>query len=320
VTFLEDSDDPYLASARDVLRSMDGTRALASLDWIELLDSLDSDSEARRALFAFFRAQGRELGSSGALGHLTAHPYGDLLGSDRDEVAAVERRSARRGHRMVVVGAPTRGRVLIDQRGRGVSLVDVDAIELRPLGTADGLLLAEVESDLPNLPIQLEEQEGLALRDRRVQLGRIALACEILGAAEGALASAIQHARDREQFGRPIGHFQAVRHLLAASKVDCSAIQVLADLSIEQYPELPPLHDAMLKAVAGRNGRRICERSLQVLGAMGFTAEHPHHRFHSRVLVLDALMGTSTSLTHQLGTTLRTSQGGAPDLRVPLPT
>lgn len=57
-----------------------------------------------------------------------------------------------------------------------------------------------------------------------------------------------------------------------------------------------------------RNGRRACERALQVLGGIGFTAEHDHHHFHSRIFALDALLGTSADLTHQLGSDLPTTR------------
>jgi hypothetical protein len=318
VSFFEDSEDLYLSSAQDFLRATSGDDALQALGWNDLLEWLESDAEARSGVFAYFRAQGRELASSGALGLLMAHPYSDLLGEDPPTASAVEHASARRSHRMVVVGAPQNGQILIDQPGRGVSLADVNTLDLRAIGSADGLALAEVESDVGGLPVSFSEAEVLPQRDRRVQLGRIALAYEILGAAEGALEGAIQHARDREQFGEPIGRFQAIRHLLAAARVDCAAIQALAEFSVDMYPDLPPLHDAILKAVAGRNARRTCERALQVLGATGFTSEHPHHRFHSRVLVLDALLGSSAVLAQQLGLALRTSEGVVPNLSVPL--
>jgi Acyl-CoA dehydrogenase, C-terminal domain len=316
VTSVEDSDDVFLSSAQDALRSTHGEDALGMLGWADLLGSLEDDPDARRAVFAYFRAQGRELGSSGALGILTAHPYADMLGDDCPATAAVERHSARRGSRPVLVGELRAGRVLIDRPGRGASLVELDTIELRPIGLSDGLALLEVESDLGPLDISLGEAQAVTPRDRSVTLGRMALAHEMLGAAEIALAGAVAYARDRQQFGQPIGHFQAVRHLLAAARVDCAAIEALAEQSVELYPALPPLHDAILKAVAGRNGRRICERSLQVLGAIGFTAEHVHHRLHSRVLVLDSLLGTSSSLAYQVAVTLRGSEGLVPDLNL----
>ena len=69
----------------------------------------------------------------------------------------------------------------------------------------------------------------------------------------------------------------------------------------------PPRYGEVAKALAGRNGRKACERSLQVLGGIGFTTEHEHHHHHSRVLALDALLGTSAGLTRQLGAWLRTA-------------
>ena len=74
------------------------------------------------------------------------------------------------------------------------------------------------------------------------------------------------------------------------------------------------------KALAGRNGRRTCERAQQVLGGIGFTAEHDHHHFHSRVLALDGLLGASAALTRQLGAELRSNgdPGFAAAVLIPL--
>lgn len=314
MTIVEDADDLFLSSAQEALRSTDGDDALRVLGWRDLFGSLDEDPDTRLGVLAYFRAQGRELGTSGALGELMAHPYAVALDDRRAMTATVERHSARRGSRAVVVGVPRSGVVLIDRPGHGISIVELDTLELRPIGLSDGLALHEIESDLTGLPVALGEAEAVPLRTQSVLLGRLAIAYEILGAAETALAGAVQHARDRTQFGEPIGHFQAVRHLLASARVDAAAVTALAHQSVERFPALPPLHDAILKALAGRNGRRICERSLQVLGAIGFTTEYDHHRFHSRVLVLDALLGTSNTLTTQIAVTLRASSGLVPDL------
>jgi Acyl-CoA dehydrogenase, C-terminal domain len=318
MTFVEGADDLYVTSARSALQSMPGDEALRVLGWADLLDGMDEDLDARLAVFAFFRAQGRELGSSRALGLLMARPYSRALELEPSTVATVERRSARRGRRAVVVGVPGSGRALIDRGEHGVFVVDIEAMELRPIGLTDGLVLHEVESDRADHPISLGEAEVAVCREQSLELGRMAIAYETLGAAEGALAMAVEHACARSQFGRPIAHFQAVRHLLASARVDLAAMESLARQSIVHYRHLPSMLDSILKALAGRNGRRVCESSLQVLGAMGFTAEHEHHRFHSRVLVLDALLGSSSSLTHQLAVTLRKSAGVAPALRVPI--
>jgi Acyl-CoA dehydrogenase, C-terminal domain len=320
VTFVQDTNDLFLASAQDALRSAPGDDALAILGWSELLGSIEDDTDARLGVFAFFRAQGRELGSSAALGQLMAQPYAQVFGRDQSTIAAVQRRSGRRGDRAVLVGTLGSSPIIVDRPGLGVSLVELESLELKPIGLSDGLALCEVQSDLTGLPLALGESAAVALRARSIRLGRIALAFEILGAAEAALAGAVQHSRDREQFGHPLGHFQAVRHLLATARVDTAAIEALAKQSVELYPVVPLMRDAVLKAVAGRNGRRVCERSLQVLGAIGFTVEHGHHRFHSRVLILDTLLGSSNSLAHLIAVNLRESAGTVPDLTTPVDT
>jgi len=135
----------------------------------------------------------------------------------------------------------------------------------------------------------------------------VAAASEILGAAEAAVALATEHATNRVQFGQPIGTFQAVRHLLAWATTDTTAIDAVVREGALLLDAPPPHYGEVVKALAGRNGRRACERALQVLGGIGFTAEHGHHHHHSRVLALDSLLGSSAALTHALGTWLRTS-------------
>lgn len=317
MTPFDDFDDPVLTVAQKALQGRDGQDVLGELGWADLLRDFDSDLDARRAAFTFFRAQGRELSVSDALGRLMAFPYSAVLSDVSPHVMAVERHSTGRGDRVMIVGPSPSGHILVDRPGSGVTILEADSAILRPVDLPGSPGLWDIETDISRLPVRIPETEALALRGRRLQLGRIAVAYEILGTAEKALSVAMQHAIDREQFGRPIAGFQAVRHLLAAARVECAAIEALANQAIDAYPDNPSLHDAIVKAVAGRNGRKACERSLQVLGAMGFTAEHSHHRHHSRVLILDSLLGSSASLSHELAITLRASEGSIPDLSFP---
>ena len=147
------------------------------------------------------------------------------------------------------------------------------------------------------------------MRDRSAFLGRVAIALEILGSAEAAVFLAIDHAVTREQFGQAIGRFQAVRHLLAWARTDCTAVDAVAGKALALDVAAPARFDEVLKALAGRNAQRACQRALQVLGGIGFTAEHDHHHHHGRVLALDGLLGASATLTHDLGTWLRTDGG-----------
>jgi hypothetical protein len=304
----EDGDDMFLTTAVQAMRGGDGTAALDALGWWELLPEL-SDEEARRAVFAVFRAQGRTLAASPALGGIVAQPYLAPAGVPAGSVvAALRRRSPRRGPVWVLVGDPSDRSLLFDVPGEGAYLVDVAAVDRRDDVTVPGRLpLCEVTVDLSGRQPFLAEKDAAAVRATSTYLGRVAAAAEMLGAAEQAVDLAAEHAGAREQFGQPIGTFQAVRHLLAWAKTGCVALDTVWREALLLLDNPPPRFDEVLKALAGRNGRRACERSLQVLGGIGFTAEHDHHHHHSRVLLLDALLGTSADLSHGLGAWLRTS-------------
>jgi hypothetical protein len=303
-------EDEFARAAELALRVADGPEALDTLGWWQLLADL-TDLESRTAVFAFFRAQGHELASSNALGALTARPYLELLGDvTAPVVATVACDSPRRGHVAVVVGDPTGRLLLVDRPGSGVVLFEPGEVELRPIEVPGRLVLHEVAIDdgAQWRPV-IDEGAAVPARDRATFLGRVAIGLEILGAAGGALALAVEHARAREQFGQPIATFQAVRHLLAWGTTDCTAVERVASEAVRLDTAAPARWGDITKAIAGRNGRRVCERALQVLGAIGFTAEHGHHHFHSRVLALDALLGTSAALTRDLGRWRREEPG-----------
>jgi hypothetical protein len=304
--------DEFLAASRQALRQASGPEALRSLGFWDLLDEL-ADPAARAGLGALFRAQGQELAGSGALGGLLAHAY--VAGSEvppSSVAAPVTRRSVRCGAVSVLVGdAEGVDLVLLDRPGLGAVLVERSDVELRPVDVAGRLPLHEIVADAARPVATIAEDRAEAARRRSGSLGRLACAFEILGAAEAALALAIEHAGARSQFGQPIGTFQAVRHLLAWARTDCTALLAVGERALVLDGRAPPRFDEVVKALAGRSGRRTCERTLQVLGAIGFTDEHDHHHCHSRVLVLDAVLGTSAELARDLGRWLR-EDGAAP--------
>ena len=128
--------------------------------------------------------------------------------------------------------------------------------------------------------------------------GQLAVGHELLGAARQMLWLACDHARERIQFGRPIASFQAVRHRLADTRVAVDAAEAALAAA---WDDGSPLTAALAKALAGRGAgaaRRHCQ---QVLAGIGFTSEHPFHRYVRRTLVLDGLLGDARSLTRRLG-------------------
>jgi hypothetical protein len=131
-----------------------------------------------------------------------------------------------------------------------------------------------------------------------VALGRRAVAHQIAGACRAMLDLARAHALSREQFGRPIARFQAVRHRLAEALVALEALEAaLGAARDEPRPETA----ALAKAVAGRTAHAVAKHCQQVLAGIGFTAEHPFHRFAKRALALEGLFGSADAIVLDVG-------------------
>ena len=141
------------------------------------------------------------------------------------------------------------------------------------------------------------EPLGVAAWDHALALGQLALGHELLGAARAMLELARRHALEREQFGRPIGAFQAVRHRLAEALVWAEAAASLLGASWED----PAAYGAMAKAFAGSAARLVARHAQQVIAGLGFTTEHPLHGYVRRTIVLDQMLGAGTALTRRLG-------------------
>ena len=136
--------------------------------------------------------------------------------------------------------------------------------------------------------------------------GQLALTHELIGASRAMLALARDHAVERIQFDQPIARFQAVRHRLADAFVAVESAATAVDAA---WDDGSPLAAATAKAIAGRSARLVARHCQQVLAGIGFTTEHPLHRYVRRVLVLDSLFGDARSLTRAVGDELlRTRQ------------
>ncbi|MGV9675942.1 acyl-CoA dehydrogenase family protein [Nocardia sp. NPDC003482] len=137
--------------------------------------------------------------------------------------------------------------------------------------------------------------------------GRRALGWWLLGTGEAMLGLARRHALERSQFGRPIASFQAIRHRLAETRVALDGAEAALRISDDDLGAL------LGKAAAGTAALTAARHCQQVLGGIGFTAEHDLHRFVRRALVLDGLLGSATELTREAGARIR-ALGHAPRL------
>jgi hypothetical protein len=157
---------------------------------------------------------------------------------------------------------------------------------------------------------------GLPLRQvpdgelMRMGEARRAVGWWLVGSARAMLALARQHALDRVQFGKPIAAFQAIRHRLAETLVAIEGAEATLGLPGTDSPDLTAM---LAKAAAGKAALTAARHCQQVLGGIGFTAEHNLHHHVKRALVLDGLLGSSRELTRKAGAGLR-ARGSAPRL------
>jgi alkylation response protein AidB-like acyl-CoA dehydrogenase len=110
-------------------------------------------------------------------------------------------------------------------------------------------------------------------------------AAESVGVAERAMEMAVAYAKERKQFGRPIGTYQAVSHVCAQMLLEVEGARSAvywAAWALDHEPETAALATACAKAYAGDAGRRVPRAALQVHGGIGFTWEHDLHFFLKR--------------------------------------
>ena len=131
-----------------------------------------------------------------------------------------------------------------------------------------------------------------ATRPREEQLA--ALSLEAVGIAAKALELAVEYAKSRQQFGRPIGVYQAVSHRLTDTYVETELARSLAYWAawcVAEADEQTDVAVAAAKAYCGDAAVAACERSIQVHGGIGFTWEHVLHTYYKRALTIQAYDG-----------------------------
>ncbi|MGI8332137.1 acyl-CoA dehydrogenase family protein [Actinomadura scrupuli] len=121
------------------------------------------------------------------------------------------------------------------------------------------------------------------------------LAADLAGTARGALDEALAHVRTREQFGRPVGAFQAVRHLAPDAEVALAAAEAIWRHAARCVDEVDPAGARRMarvaKALCADIAVDVCETSIQLLGGTGLTWEHLAHARLRRALLGRRLFG-----------------------------
>ncbi|HBZ69716.1 MAG TPA: acyl-CoA dehydrogenase [Deltaproteobacteria bacterium] len=136
-----------------------------------------------------------------------------------------------------------------------------------------------------------------AALSRVLDAGAIAIAAECLGGAECALERAVEYVRTREQFGRPVGSFQAVQHLAAEAIAAIEPARSLlwyAGWAFDARPKEAPLAAAMAKVACTEVFRAVSRTAIEMFGGIGFTFENDMHLYFKRALANATTFGDAS--------------------------
>ena len=207
------------------------------------------------------------------------------------------------GTKLYVLDGHTADVVLVAARtDAGFSLFrgagDAAGLTRTPLATLD-LTRKQARLELRGVPAQLVGRDGAGagVLSAVLDLAAVALAAEQVGGAQRCLDMAVAYAKERVQFGRPIGSFQAIKHKCADVLLEVesarSAAYYAAWCAAEGSEELPAAA-ALAKAYCSDAYLHAAAENIQIHGGIGFTWEHPAHLYYRRAKSSDLLFGDAT--------------------------
>lgn len=213
------------------------------------------------------------------------------------------------GTKSFVLDGHTAGLIIVAAKtGAGTSLFAVDGdasgITKTPLSTMDQTR-KQAKLDFDNTPATLigEEGKGWDTLQTVLDLAAVSLAAEQVGGAQMVLDMAVEYAKVRVQFGRPIGSFQAIKHKCADMLLEVESAKSAAYYGMwcasEMNDELPSTA-SLAKAYCSEAYFHAAAENIQIHGGIGFTWEHPAHLYFKRAKSSELLFGDPTYHREQL--------------------
>lgn len=185
---------------------------------------------------------------------------------------------------------------LVEASAPGVEILESDSIDVcsRPaVARFDGAPAERIAAGA----------EAQLLWDRVTGLARLAVAGELDGIVERATTMSVEYAKTRQQFDRPIGSFQAVKHMLADLWLDGYSLDSVCEYcAVTARDDADaPRAGAVAKAFSALAGRRALHTALQVHGGIGVTEEYDFQLFFKRMLALEGSWGERRDIEAELG-------------------
>jgi alkylation response protein AidB-like acyl-CoA dehydrogenase len=226
--------------------------------------------------------------------------------SGRWDAAGIRLRAHRQGGTWLLDGTKTfvldgdiAGLVLVVARTEaGISLFAAEASERlvrRTLSTLDPTR-RQARLHFSGTPAELIGDDGAAWPplSRALDIAACGLAAEQVGGAQRCLDMAVDYAKTRQQFGKPIGSFQAIRHKCADLMLDIECARGAAQYAVHTAAALTaelPAAASLAKAYCSDTYVRAAGANIQIHGGIGFTWEHPAHLYFKRATSSGHLLG-----------------------------
>jgi alkylation response protein AidB-like acyl-CoA dehydrogenase len=140
-----------------------------------------------------------------------------------------------------------------------------------------------------------EEGEGFKIAMSSLDGGRIGIAAQAVGIAQGAFEEAMRYSQEREQFGKTISSFQAIQFYLAdmSTEIDAARLMTWKAAWMKSLGKRYTLEAAQAKLYASEMAQRVTTKALQIHGGYGYTREYPVERFFRDARITEIYEGTS---------------------------
>ncbi len=201
---------------------------------------------------------------------------------------------------VLIVCRTTKG----DSKHQGLSMIwvprEAEGMEIVPIKTMGGeetntLYLTDVEAPADALLGEVDQAWTQLMAGLNVE--RLILAATMLGIAQRAFDDALAYVKERKQFGRPIGSFQALQHRLSDMATEIEAARLMtrwvASLTDEDPGRMLPREASMVKLYVTEVAKRVAVEGMQLMGGYGYSSEYDMERLVRTTMVSTIYGGTS---------------------------
>jgi alkylation response protein AidB-like acyl-CoA dehydrogenase len=250
---------------------------------------------------------GAVLHASGATKHLAEISNGEktatvaLLEASASWDPAAVKMPTLAGEKLFVPDAESADLIVVaarDASALALYLVDGHAVKKTLMPAMDlTRRIYKVEFDHPAAELLAKGDDARSALDRAMNVATVALCAEMTGGMQRMLDIAVEYAKTRKQFGKPIGQYQAVQHqcadMLLFTESSRSAAYYAAYTMTDESADAP-IAVSVAKAYASDACRETGNRAVQVQGGMGFTWENDTHLYYRRAKASEIAFGDAT--------------------------